>query len=86
MVGNTDAVLHDIVHAVVSHSIPDELIINADQTPSKYVPKANATMAEKSSKYVARKGANDKRGITVALGESLSGEILPMQLIQRKDK
>ena len=58
-------------------------IINADQTPSKYVPTANATMAEKNSKHVARKGANDKRGITVTLGESLSGEILPMQLIYK---
>ena len=74
---------HDIVHAVVSHSIPDELIINADQTPSKYVPTANVTMAEKNSKHVARKGANDKRGITVTLGESLSGEILPMQRIYK---
>ena len=75
--------LHDIVHAVVSHSIPDELIINADQMSSKYVPTANVTMAEKNSKRVARKGANDKRGITVMLRESLSGEILPMQLIYK---
>ena len=75
--------LHDIVQVVVSHSIPDELIINADQTPSKYVPKANVTMAEKNSKHVARKGVNDKRGITVMLGGSLSGEILPMQLIYK---
>ena len=74
--------LHDIV-PVVSHSIPDELIINADQMPSKYVPTANVTMAEKNSKHVARKGANDKRGITVTLRESLSGEILPMQLIYK---
>ena len=69
--------LHDIIHAVVSHSIPHELIINADQTPSKYAPTANVTMAEKNSKRVARKGANDKRGITVTLGESHT---------QRKDK
>ena len=74
--------LHD-VHAVVSNSIPDELIINADQTPSKYVPTGNVTMAEKNSKHVARKGTNDKRGITVTLGESLSGEILPMQLVYK---
>ena len=75
--------LHDIVHSVVSNSIPDELTINADQTPSKYVPIANVTMAEENSKHVARKGANDKRGITVTLGESLSGEILPMQLMYK---
>ena len=75
--------LHDIVPAVVSHSIPDELIINTDQTPSKYVPTANVTMAEKNLKHVARKGANKKRGITVMLGECLSGKILPMQLIYK---
>ena len=75
--------LHDIVHAVVSHNIPDELIINVDQTPSKYVPTADVTMAEKNSKHVARKGANDKRGITATLAESFSGEILPMQLIYK---
>ena len=47
------------------------------------MPTANVTMVEKNSKHVARKGANDKRGITVTLGESLSGEILPMQLIYK---
>jgi len=75
--------LHDIVHAVVSHNIPDELFINVDQTPSKYVPTANVTMAEKNSKHIARKGANDKRGITATLAESFSGDILPMQLIYK---
>ena len=38
-------------------------------------------MAEKNSKHITKKGANDKRGITVTLAESMSGEILPMQLI-----
>ena len=38
-------------------------------------------MAEKSSKHVSRKGSNDKRGITVTLAETLSGQILPFQLI-----
>ena len=38
-------------------------------------------MAEKSSKHVSRKGSNDKRGITVTLAETLSGQILPFQRI-----
>ena len=38
-------------------------------------------MAEKSSKHVNRKGSTDKRGITVTLAETLSGQILPFQLI-----
>ena len=73
--------LHDIVSAIVEDEIPDELILNVDQTPSKFVPTDNVTMAEKSSKHVSRKGGNDKRGITVTLTETLSGQILPFQLI-----
>ena len=72
--------LHDIVSAIVEDEIPDELILNVDQTPSKFGPTDNVTMAEKSSKHVSRKGSNDKRGITVTLAEKLSGQILPFQL------
>ena len=73
--------LHDIVSAVIEHKVPDELIINVDQTPSKYVPIENVTMAEKNCKHIPRKGGNDKRAITVTLAETLSGTILPFQLI-----
>ena len=38
-------------------------------------------MAEKGSRHVSRKGADDKRQGTAALSETLSGEILPFQLI-----
>ena len=38
-------------------------------------------MAEKNSKHIPRKGGNDKRAITVTLAETLSGTILPFQLI-----
>ena len=73
--------LHDILCAVVEDSIPDELVINVDQTPSKFVPTDNVTMVEKGSRHVSRKGSSDKRGITVTLAETLSGRILPFQLI-----
>ena len=72
--------LHDIVSAVAEDEISDELTL-VDQTPSMFVPTDNVTMAEKSSKHVSRKGSNDKRGITVTLAETLSGQILPFQLI-----
>ncbi|PFX26609.1 hypothetical protein AWC38_SpisGene8728 [Stylophora pistillata] len=65
----------------VEGEIPDELILNVDQTPSRFVPTDNVTIAEKSSKHVSRKGSSDKRGITVTLAETLSGQILPFQLI-----
>ena len=73
--------LHDIVSVTIEDEIPDELIINVDQTPSKFVPTENVTMAEKNSTHVSKKGASDKRGITVTFAETLSGQILPFQLI-----
>ena len=75
--------LQDIVSEVLSHNIPDSLIINVDQTPSNYVPTDNITMAVTGSKHVTRKGANNKRAITVTLSETLSGEILPFQMIYK---
>ena len=33
------------------HSIPDELIIDADQTPSKFVATDSITMAAKGQKH-----------------------------------
>ena len=72
---------NDIVSAVLKYNIPDELILNIDQTPSKFVPTENVSMAETRSKYVSRKGGNDKRGITVTLPETITGVILPFQLI-----
>jgi len=44
------------VSAIVEDEISDELILNVDQTPSKFVPTDNVTVAEKSSKHVSRKG------------------------------
>ena len=67
--------LHDIVSVTIEDEIPDELIINVDQTPSKFVPTENVTMAEKNSTHVSKKGASDKHGITVTFAETLSGQI-----------
>ena len=63
------------------HNIPDDLIINTDQTPSKFVATDNVTMAKKGGKHISRAGATDKRAITVTLCETLDGQILPFQLI-----
>ena len=73
--------LNEIVTAVALYNIPDELIINVDQTPSKFVSTGNFTMAVTNSKQVAKKGSNDKRGMTITLAETLSGKMLPFQLI-----
>ena len=39
--------LYEITDKVLKHNIPDELIINVDQTPSKFVATDNVTMAAK---------------------------------------
>ena len=61
---------------MINYSIPDELILNIDQTPSKYVQTESVTMAKIGSKHVSRKGGNEKHGITATLSETLDGEIL----------
>ena len=41
--------LHDIVSKVEQYKIPPALIVNFDQTPIKYVPVGNETLAEKGT-------------------------------------
>ena len=41
-------------------NIPHELVINADQTPLKYVPVGCSTLASKNSKNVPLAGAADE--------------------------
>ena len=58
---------------VKEHNVPDVLILNADQTPSKYAPTGNITMELNDSNHVAIAGSDDKRQITLTLVESQSG-------------
>ena len=59
------------------HSIPPELVLNSDQTPSSYVSVGKSTMALRGSKSVPIKGLSDKRNITLTFVITLSGEFLP---------
>ena len=65
------------------HSIPDDLIINADQTPSKFVSTDNITLAAKGQRRISRAGSNDKRSITLTVFESFDGQILPLQIMYK---
>ena len=51
----------------MAYNIPNELIINIDQTLSKYTPTKNVTMTEKNLKHIPQNGANDQKGTTVTL-------------------
>ena len=62
-------------------SVPHSLIINLDQTPTKYVPVGRATLAKKNTETVPIKGSSGKRTVTSTFTISLQGDFLPMQLI-----
>ena len=63
------------------YNIPDEWIINADQTPSKYVATDDVKMAVKGGKYISRTGSNDKRSISLTLRESHNRTTFSFRLI-----
>ena len=74
---------HKIVQKIEKHTILHSLIINADQTPSKYVPVGRSTLAEKNVKDVTISGSADKRSITATFASALDGSFLPFQLIYK---
>ena len=55
-----------IESSIVEEEIPEELVININHTPTKFVLTDNVTMTKKNSKHVARKGSNGRQGTTVA--------------------
>ena len=73
--------LTDIKSCIAMHSIPLQLVLNADQTPSSYVSVGKTTMAARNSSSVPIKGLTDKRNITLTFVISLNGDFLPMQII-----
>ena len=53
--------LQKITQKALQYNIPNELIINADQMPSKFNTTDNITMAAQGEKHVSRRGATHKR-------------------------
>lgn len=73
--------LSSIFETVEQYSIPFEMILNADQTPSSYVSVGKMTMAKRGEKSVPIKGLTDKRNITLTFAITFAGDFLPMQII-----
>ena len=48
---------HEITQKVLQCNIPNELTINADQTPFKCVATENITVAAQAEKHVSRRGS-----------------------------
>ena len=72
---------HKIAKIVDAHQIPNCIILNLDQTPSKFVPSSNTTLAPHGTKSIPVTGSSDKRAITATFTISHDGGFLPLQLI-----
>lgn len=73
--------LADICTVASMEGIPQELIINWDQTGVKYVPVSTWTLEKKGATRVEIAGMDDKRQITATLAGTMSGHFLPAQII-----
>ena len=65
--------LHGIVKKIEGNDIPSSLVFSLDQTPSKYIPVLNKTMALKVSKTIPIKGSTEKRMVTATCTITLDG-------------
>ena len=61
--------------------LPSSMLINIDQTPLKYAPVSNQTMAQKGSKQVSVEGSAYKNAITATFGITYDYQFLPIQFI-----
>ena len=57
------------------------MVINSNQTPSKYVQVGRFTKAPKGGKKVGVAKIADKRNITLTLTVTMDGKVLPFQAI-----
>lgn len=73
--------LERVAMTIVEHKIPRELVINFDQTGSKFVPVSEWTLEEQGSQQVSVTGIDDKREMTVLLSVTAAGTLLPPQLL-----
>ena len=76
-----DNFLMDIKAIATMEEVPDEMILNWDQTAIKYIPVSNWTMATEGSKRIELIGQDDNRQITATFAGTLTGNFLPIQLV-----
>ena len=74
---------YQMASLVEKHNIPPSLIMDFDQTPLKYAPVSNSTLAKKGSKHVSIAGGAFKESIMATFGVTYSKTSLPMQLIYK---
>ena len=73
--------LDPIISIMENIKIPKSVLINLDQTSSKYVPGCNKALAPKGIKSVSVTVPTDKRTIKARYSITMDGRFLPMQVI-----
>ena len=73
--------LQDMELVIPMDEIPDDLVVNFDQTGVHYIPVSDWTMAEEGAKRIEIASKDDKRQITAVFAGSMGGEFLPPQLV-----
>ena len=73
--------LTDIEAVVTLEDIPSQLVLNWDHTGVNIVPSSSWTMEQRGKKHVEVIALDDKRQITAVICGTLSGDVLPLQLI-----
>ena len=73
--------LMDIKAIVTMEEIPDDMVLNWDQTAIKYIPLSNWTVDKEGSKWVKVVGIDNKCQIKTTFVASLSDHFLPVQLL-----
>ena len=73
--------LLEVKTIVAMDEIPQDLIINFNQTALNYVPATPWTMEQQGTKRIEVIGKGDKWQITAVFGGIMTGDFLPLQLI-----
>ena len=61
--------------------IPQDLIINFDQTGMNYVPLTSWTMEQEGARHIEIVAKDDKQQITAVFTASFTGDFLPPPLV-----
>ena len=69
--------LYQIVNYIENYRIPRSLIVNFDQTPTKYVQTSSMTTEKGGETNVSISGINDKQSITATFSIILDNKLLP---------
>ena len=73
--------LIDVKAIVAVEEIPDDMMLNWDQTTIKYIPLSNWIIDKEEPKRVEVVDSDHKRQIIATFAASLSGQFLPVHLI-----